>query len=231
MTHQLVTIRHEANIAVVTIDDGKVNVFSRAMAQRLCECFDGIGPEVGAVVVTGRPGIFSAGFDLKTIRSGDLAATTGMVSATVRMAMDVMTFPRPVIGAATGHCVAMGALFLMAMDYRIGALGNYKVGLNEVGDGLRLPIFAVELARYRLPTASLIASTQHALLYDPDSAVPAGFLEEAVAPDKRLDTAIAHARRLSKLPNPAYRLSKVNLVAPVRDRILSTLDVDLGIKA
>ncbi len=229
MPHQLASIRHEANIAIVTIDDGKVNVFSPAMAQRLRECFEEIGAEVGAVVVTGRPGIFSAGFDLKTIRAGDLAATAGMVSATVRMAMDVMNFPRPVIGAATGHCVAMGALFLMTMDYRIGAQGDFKVGLNEVGDGLRLPIFAVELARYRLPTGSLIASTQHAVLYDPEGAVQAGFLEEAVAPDKLLDAAMMHARRLSKLPNPAYRLSKANLVAPVRDRILSTLDSDLGI--
>ena len=66
----------------------------------------------------------------------------------------------------------MGALFMMTMDYRIGARGNFKVGLNEVRDGLRLPIFAVELARYRLPTSSLIL--QHAacrVLYDPDGAV------------------------------------------------------------
>jgi len=152
------------------------------------------------------------------------------VSLTVRMAMNVMNFPRPVVGAATGHCVAMGALFLMTMDYRIGARGKFKVGLNEVGDGLQLPIFAVELARYRLPTASLIASTQHATLYDPDGAVKAGFLEEAVDADSLLETALAHARRLSRLPNPAYRKSKANLVAPVRDRILSTLDADIGIE-
>ena len=228
MPAQLATIRREGNIAVVTIDDGKVNVFSPAMARRLHECFAEIGPEIGAVVVTGRPGIFSAGFDLKTIRGGDAAATAGMVSATVRLAMDVMTYPRPVIGAATGHCVAMGALFLMTMDYRIGARGNFKIGLNEVGDGLKLPIFAVELARYRLPTTSLIASTQHAVLHDPDGAVAAGFLEEAVAPDELIETAMTHARRLAKLPNPAYQLSKANLVAPVRDRILSTLDSDIG---
>ena len=73
------------------------------MARRLQECFDEIGPEVGAVVVTGRPGIFSAGFDLKTIRAGDPAATAKMVSLTVKMAMNVMNFPRPVVGAATGH--------------------------------------------------------------------------------------------------------------------------------
>ncbi len=228
MSDKLATVRHEANIAVLTIDDGKVNVFSLAMAERLKQCFAEIGPDVGAVVVTGRPGIFSAGFDLKTIRGGDSTATASMVSATVRLAMDVMTFPRPVVGAATGHCVAMGALFMMTMDYRIGARGNFKIGLNEVGDGLRLPIFAVELARYRLPTASLIPSTQHAVLYDPDGAVAAGFLEEAVDAGKLLETALARARRLSTLPNPAYRQSKANLVAPVRDRILGTLDADMG---
>ena len=228
MSNALVTVRHEENIAVLTIDDGKVNVFSPAMAQRLQECFNEIGPEVGAVVVRGRPGIFSAGFDLKTIHAGDPAATARMVSLTVRMAMDVMNFPRPVIGAATGHCVAMGALFMMTMDYRLGARGNFKVGLNEVGDGLRLPIFAVELARFRLPTASLIPSTLHAVLYDPQGAVKAGFLDEAVDADSLLDAALARARHLSTLPNPAYRQSKSHLVAPVRDLILSTLDADLG---
>ncbi len=228
MSHALATVRYEADIAIVTIDDGKVNVFSPAMAGRLQQCFDEIGPHVAAVVVTGRPGIFSAGFDLKTIQAGDLADTANMVSLTVKMAMNVMNFPRPVVGAATGHCVAMGALFMMTMDYRLGARGKFKVGLNEVRDGLRLPIFAVELARYRLPTSSLISSTLHATLYDPDAAVKAGFLEEAVDAGSLLDSAVARARQLSTLPNPAYRVSKLNLVAPVRNLILSSLDADLA---
>jgi enoyl-CoA hydratase len=224
----LASVRREGNIAVLTMDDGKVNVFSAAMAMRLRECFEEIGPEVGAVVVIGRPGIFSAGFDLKTIRSGDAAAVANMVSLTVRMAMDVMNFPRPVVGAATGHSVAMGALFMMTMDYRVGARGNFKIGLNEVGDGLRLPIFAVELARYRLPTASLVPSALHARLQDPEGAVAAGFLDEVVEPNRLLQFALARAEQLAKLPNPAYRESKSNLVAPVRDRILSTLSADVG---
>jgi enoyl-CoA hydratase len=228
MSDTLATVRHQDNIAIVTMDDGKVNVFSWAMAQALQQCLGAIGPDVGAVVVIGRPGIFSAGFDLKTIQGGDSAATARMVSATVRMAMDVMNFPRPVVGAATGHSVAMGALFMMTMDYRLGARGKFKLGLNEVKDGLKLPVFAVELARYRLPTASLIASTLHSTLYDPDGAVAAGFLDEVVDADSLLEAAVARARQFSTLPNPAYRLSKSNLVAPVRDLILRTLDADLG---
>lgn len=228
MPDRLVTVRHEDSITILTLDDGKVNVFSPAMANELQECFDRIDPDSGAVVVTGRPGVFSAGFDLKTIASGDVAAATDMVTKTVRMAMDVMAFPRPVVGAATGHAVAMGALFLMAMDYRLGARGNYKIGLNEVKDGLVLPIFAVELPRFRLPTASLISSTLHSTLYDADGAVASGFLDEAADADKLLDAAVARARQLSMLPNPAYRVSKMNLVGPIRDRILTTLDADLG---
>lgn len=228
MSESLVTARSEGNLAILTIDDGKVNVFSLAMAKRLGECFDQIGPDVGAVVVTGRPGIFSAGFDLKTIRAGDATATAKMVSLTVKMAMNVMSFPRPVVGAATGHAVAMGALFLMTMDYRIGARGNFKFGLNEVKDGLKLPIFAVELARYRLPKAGLIASALHSTLYDPDSAVKAGFLDETVDADSLLPFALARAKQLAALPNPAYQVSKANLVAPIRDHILHSLAADVG---
>lgn len=227
MSDQLVTVRREADIVVLTLDDGKVNVFSPAMTARLKQCFDEIDREVGAVVVTGRPGIFSAGFDLKTIQAGDAAATAAMVKATVRLAMDVMDFPRPVVGAATGHAVAMAALLLMTMDHRLAARGDFKIGLNEVRDGLKLPIFAVELARFRLPTASLIKSALHSALYEPDAAVAAGFVDEVVDPATLLETAIARARQLAQLPNPAYSTSKSNLVAPFRDRILDTLDDDL----
>jgi enoyl-CoA hydratase len=227
MPDSLATVRHEGPIAILTLDDGKVNVFSLAMANRLAECFDQIGPDVGAVVVTGRPGVFSAGFDLKTIRAGDAAATGKMVSATVRMAMEVLRFPRPVIGAATGHCVAMGALFMLTMDYRIGARGSFRIGLNEVGDGLPLPVFAVELARWRLPTAGLVSNSLHATLHDPDGAVHAGLLDEAVEAENLAELAIGHARRLAKLPNPAYQVSKANLVAPVRQRILESLETDV----
>jgi enoyl-CoA hydratase len=229
MTDSQLSVRREGQIAVVTLDDGKVNVFSLAMARRLQTCFDELaGSDVGAVVVTGRPGIFSAGFDLKTINSGDPAAVGTMVATTVRMAMYVLAFPRPVVGAATGHAVAMGALFLMTMDHRVGARGDFKIGLNEVRDGLRLPIFAVELARYRLNSTSLTGSALHSKLYNADGAVAAGFLDEAAEPDAVLSTALERAQALAALPNPAYRVSKANLVAPVRQRILETLDADLG---
>jgi enoyl-CoA hydratase len=226
--NEIVTLELDKKLAIVRMDDGKVNVFSKAMAVRLKACFDEIGPDVGAVIVTGRPGIFSAGFDLKTIQSGDRTAISNMVSTTVRMAMDVLAFPRPVVGVATGHCVAMGALFLMTMDHRVGVRGDFRIGLNEVRDGLPLPVFAVELPRFRLPGSTLIANTLHSKLHDADGAVKAGFLDEAVDADTLWQTAILRANHLAALPNPAYRASKLNLVGALRERILQSLDSELS---
>jgi enoyl-CoA hydratase len=142
--------------------------------------------------------------------------------------MNVLAFPRPVVGVATGHCVAMGALFLMSMDHRIGARGDFRIGLNEVRDGLPLPVFAVELPRFRLPASTLIANTLHSTLHDADGAVNAGFLDEAVDADSLWQTALARAKQLATLPNPAYRMSKLNLVGSLRERILQSLDGDLN---
>lgn len=50
----------------------------------------------------------------------------------------------------TGHAIAAGALCLLAADARLGAAGDFRIGLNEVAVGLKLPIFAMELARQRL---------------------------------------------------------------------------------
>ncbi len=221
---ELATLELQENLAVVRLDDGKVNVFSRAMAEGLQACFDEIGDDVGAVIVTGRPGIFSAGFDLKTIQSGDRTAVSDMVLATVRMAMNVLAFPRPVVGVATGHCVAMGALILMTMDHRIGVRGDYRIGLNEVRDGLPLPVFAVELPRFRLQSSTLIANTLHSRLHDADGAVKAGFLDESVDAEALWQTALLRASQLAALANPAYRISKLNLVGALRERILQSLD-------
>ena len=101
------------------------------------------------------------------------------------------------------------------MDYRIGVRGDYKIGLNEVRDGLSLPIFAVELPRFRLPPASLVSSTLHSSLYNADEAVTAGFLDEAVDEIDLEQPALKQAEHLATLPNPPYEQSKTNLIAPI----------------
>ena len=97
----------------------------------------------------------------------------------------------PVVLAVTGHALAMGGLFLLSADYRIGTEGEFKLGLNEVAIGMTLPYFGVELARARLDPAHFELSVSCAYLYDAVGAVEAGYLDESVGVDQIISRALS----------------------------------------
>ena len=171
------------SVATVTMDDGKVNVLSSRMIYEVSQAFDRALHDAAAVVVlAGRPGVFSAGFDLPVLRAGGPAATS-MLRAGFDLAERVLSYPRPVVIACTGHAIAMGAFLLLSGDYRVGAAGPYKITANEVAIGITMPRAAVEICRQRLTPAHFSRATILAELYQPDSAIEAGFLDRAVRPE------------------------------------------------
>src|SRR5579864_9251805 len=131
----LVTCRHVDGVSTISMDDGKANVFSIAMLESLHAAFDDAEQRETVVVLTGRPGCFSAGFDLNVIRGGPDETVT-MLRLGATLAERILAFPSPVVGACTGHAFPAGAFLLMAADYRVGVEGPYKLGLNEVRIGL-----------------------------------------------------------------------------------------------
>jgi enoyl-CoA hydratase len=67
---ELVSYQLHDSIAVVTLDDGKVNVLSRQMLRDIDGALDRAVADGATVVLTGRPGVFSAGLDLHGRRGG-----------------------------------------------------------------------------------------------------------------------------------------------------------------
>jgi enoyl-CoA hydratase len=61
-------------VGTITMDDGKVNALSPHMLGELNAALDRAEAGEAAVVLTGRSGVFSAGFDLAVLRAGDPAA-------------------------------------------------------------------------------------------------------------------------------------------------------------
>ena len=129
-------------VSTVTMDDGKVNVFSIPMLRALHEAFDQAERDGTVVLLEGRPGYFSAGFDLGTF-GGPPEDVVTMLRLGATLAERILSFPAPVAVACTGHAFPAGAFLLMAADTRIGADGPFRLGLNEVRIGLTLPWFAV----------------------------------------------------------------------------------------
>jgi enoyl-CoA hydratase len=195
-------------VAVITLDDGKANAFGFGMLEAINNALDRATHGTRVVVLIGRSGILSGGFDLKVIKGGDEDALKQLVTAGVRTLMRFYGLPIPLVTAATGHAVALGAFTLLASDYRFGAAGDFKIGLNETAIGLTFPAFGLELAEARLSRRYLAQATLLAHLYAPAEAVAAGFLDEVLAPEVLRDAAVAKATELTKLHPEAFANSK-----------------------
>lgn len=199
----VVSYERDGDLAVLDMDDGKANVFGFAMFEAFNAALDRALDEAGAVVIAGRPGILSGGFDLGVIRGGDPAALEKLVSTGVRLMMRVYVHPQPVVTAATGHAVALGAFLLLASDWRVGTAGEFRIGLNESAIGLELPAFGIALARERLSPRHMSAAAIGATLYDPDGALAAGFLDEVAPAGEARARAIEQARTMTQTLDPA----------------------------
>jgi enoyl-CoA hydratase len=178
-----VTYRCEADIAYITMDDGKVNAMSPEMLHDLDAALNRALSDKAVVVLrSAREGIFSAGFDLKIFASNDPARSLEMVRAGAELALRLMAFPNPTIGVMEGHAFPMGTFLLLACDVRIGTIGKFRMGLNEVTIGISPPRFAIELARSRVHPAWLSRTVTLGEMFEPEDAVTAGFLDRAVPP-------------------------------------------------
>lgn len=228
MTDSAVTYELRDRVAIITIDDGKANAISHAIAEGIHEALERARTEARAVVLAGRPGRFSAGFDLSVMTSSPEAARN-LLAAGAANAIEIHEFPMPVVVASTGHALAMGAILLMAADHRIGAAGTYKIGLNEVAIGMPVPRFAVELARTSLSHAAFTAAVNHATVYDPEGAVRAGYLDQIVADDAVLSTAHAHAADLAERLDPdAFAITRTNCRGASLELIRDGLAADIA---
>lgn len=214
----IVTVTEEEHYCLVQMDDGKANAIGFAMLEQLDSALDRAESSGKVVIVAGRPGKFSAGFDLSVMGAGGedmLRLLTGGAA----LAQRLLAFPTPVVLAVSGHALAMGALLLLSADYRVGTAGDFKLGLNEVAIGMTMPYFGVELARARLDPAHFELSVNCAHLYDAVGAVEAGYLDEAVDVDQLMSRAMAVAEQLSGIDMAAHKATKDRVRAPLNQAL------------
>jgi enoyl-CoA hydratase len=215
----IVTYSLTDDIATLTMDDGKANAMAPAMSAALNTGLDRAAGEAKAVVIRGREGVMCGGFDLKIIRGDDDAAKVGMREAGMALLKRLYLAPQPIIFAVTGHSVAMGALLLLAGDFRVGLSGDFRIGLNETGIGLSLPVTGLELARDRLAPMVFQRATINAELFSPDTAMSAGYLDQ-VADAATFDAAVMEAAQtLSALDATAFAETKRRVRQPTFERI------------
>ncbi|MDJ0848768.1 MAG: crotonase/enoyl-CoA hydratase family protein, partial [Myxococcota bacterium] len=222
-----VTSAFEDGVARIHLDDGKANALSHTVLDALLSAFDEAEKqEARAVVLVGRPGRFSAGFDLSVVRQGPKQASD-LVLKGADLAIRFYSFPAPIVLGVTGHALAMGAILCLSADERIGAEGDFKVGLNEVAIAMTLPDFGILLAQERLSRRHLQRAVNQAEIYAPQGAVDAGYLDRVVAPEAVADAALARARELAEGLHPqAHRNTKLALRAGALEQLRESVARD-----
>jgi enoyl-CoA hydratase len=215
----LVTYSVEDGIATLAMDDGKANAMAPAMTEALNKGLDRAAGEAKAVVIRGRAGILSGGFDLKIIRGDDPALRAKMRDMGMKLLERLYLSPQPVVIACPGHAVAMGAMMLLAADLRVGVRGDFRIGLNETAIGLPLPTHGLELARDRLMPTEFSHATINARLYGPDEATRVGYLDVVADADGFEAAVKEQAKLLADLDPEAFALTKKRVRQSTIDRI------------
>ncbi|WP_395344183.1 crotonase/enoyl-CoA hydratase family protein [Ningiella sp. W23] len=207
MTNTVSYTLHD-NVATIAMDDGKANALSTEMIVQLNAAFDKAQEDEAIVVITGRDGVFSGGFNLKEMQKGQQEAIA-LTAKGSKLARRILAFPKPVIALASGHSIAMGAFLLLACDYRMIADGEYKVGLNETLIGMTMHNFGIELARFRLPNHYFNRCVINAEIFDAKGAVDAGFVDRTVPQEQMAGAAAMAGKLFSQLDMTAFRNTKL----------------------
>ena len=194
---ELVLVDRRADgVAVITLNNPKVNALSRAvLAELRAAAEDLTGNPPGAVVITGGDRIFAAGADISEFGGAEQAhhITAGFHAALNAVA----EIPRFVIAAVSGYALGGGCELALACDYRIvgerAVFGQPEILLGIIPGGggtQRLPrLIGRSKAKEMMITGRQVKA---------DEALRIGLADELVAGDQLHERALALAADASR---------------------------------
>lgn len=224
---ELVNYRLEGGVATITLDDGKRNALSPKMLLQIKLAFERAEADKAVVIITGREQVFSAGFDLKVMKSGG-ADVLRMLRAGYALTARVMAHPYPVIAAVNGHVLAMGVFLMNSCDYVIGARGDFRISTNEVAIGLTMPRVAAAMLKHRLKPSDYQAAVVLSKYFSPEAAREAGFYDELADESAVMARARECAAEFAKLDMTAHAASKLRIRGDLIGYIKRSIPLDIA---
>ena len=224
MTDSIASISKENDISIITLDDGKANAFSFEMLTKVNELLAQVPRDTGALVITGRDGLFSGGFDLKTMATGDMEKITQMVNLGDRLLEELYCFDRPIIAAGSGHSIALGLFVVCCADYRIAIDGEYVCQANEVRNNMDIPTPIMEILKARVNKNYFYPAVYHSDAYSFQDSIAVGFIDEVVAENQFMSRVMEKAKELASLPHPFYAKTKKSAQGEVLQKISDAID-------
>ncbi|PWK92815.1 enoyl-CoA hydratase/isomerase family protein [Fulvimonas soli] len=220
---------HDGDIVEIRLARPPVNALNQDLLAALREAV-AQAPAGGArgIVLSGAPGMFSAGVDVPALLGRDRDGVRAFWRAFFHTASTLACSPVPVVAAVTGHSPAGGAVLALFCDYRVMAEGPYRIGLNEVQVGLIVPDCIQHALRRLVGTYRAERLLVAGAMIESAEALACGFVDELAAVEQVTVRALHWLRELLALPPQAMlttrRTARADLSAAWRDPDALPLD-------
>lgn len=223
---EFVRIEREAEIAVLYLDRPPVNAVDLELLNEARVAVEDLSEDdgVGSVVLTGAGRCFCAGLDLKAVPNYERARQLEYIQLTNRVITDVFSAPKPTVAAVNGPATAGGFILAMCCDYRIGATGDYPLGVTESRVGIPFPISTLEVLRQELSHPAFRCLLLTGIDHGPERALEWGILDELSPPDMLLSRAKEMAADLATLPRGPYNRIKRQVKGDAIELIESVIE-------
>ena len=197
------------NVEILTINRPEArNAINGEVAQGLADAFDqlAVDDDCWVVILTGAGDkSFSAGMDLKAFAAGEGASIMGASGGFAGIAQ--REFPKPIIAAVNGTCLAGGCEIMLACDLVVAA-EHATFGIPEVKRGLVAGAGGLFRLPKRLPRAIAMELGLTGNPIDAERARQIGLINRVVPAEKLIDEALALADEIAENAPLAVRWTK-----------------------
>src|SRR3954470_12823825 len=214
----MISVADHGDVREVRMSRPPVNALSTELLGALREAIERAPAEgARAVVISGGPGMFTAGLDIPLLIGLDREGIAKLWRELYGMMRALACSPIPVVAAMTGHAPAGGTVIAVYCDRRVAARGDFKLGLSEVQVGIPLPPMIFKALRRQVGAREAERMAVGGLIVSPEQALSAGLVDEVVAVEEVVERAVAWCRGLLALPADAMlatrRLARADLAA------------------
>ena len=205
----MILIENHGPIRELRLNRPPVNALTSDLLQRLRQAVED-APKDGAhaLVLSGAPGMFSAGLDLRMLVTLDRPGIDALWKDLYDTLRTIACSTIPVVAAITGHAPAGGTVLALFCDWRVVAQGEWKMGVNEVQVGLALPPVILRALQRLVGAHQAERLSTRGLLLGPEEAAAIGLVDEVIPPEQVIPRAIAWCKEMLSIPPQAMAYTR-----------------------
>ncbi len=219
MTGHLIVTDEDATRVITLRRPEKKNALTGEMYRAMSAAIDTAqaDPAIRCIVITGGPGVFTAGNDLEDfLKDGTSTSDAPRASDAVTFLYSLAHNTKPIVAAVDGIAIGIGTTMLFHCDYVVAStaatFSTPFIHLGLVPEGASSLLMPRAMGHQRAFATLVMGRAMNA-----DDARTAGFVNAVVAPGHTEAEARKVAREICALPAEAVAISRKLLKTPPED--------------